>query len=177
MSFFANIDVITLKFATLNQEEGMSLFSTASNRQVNIGLTLLRVIVGAIFVAHGAQKIFVFGFDGVAGAFGQMGIPMAGILGPFVALVELFGGLALIAGLLTRLASLGLLSTMVVAILQVHLKNGFFAPTGIEFPLSLLGSTAMIAITGAGRWSIDSLIGHRKIETVETKKIELRKAA
>jgi len=155
----------------------MSLFSTASNRQVNIGLTLLRVIVGAIFVAHGAQKIFVFGFDGVAGAFGQMGIPMAGILGPFVALVELFGGLALITGLLTRLASLGLLSTMVVAILQVHLKNGFFAPTGIEFPLSLLGSTAMIAITGAGRWSIDSLIGHRKIETVETKKIELRKAA
>ena len=156
----------------------MSLFSNASTRQVNIGLTILRVIVGAIFVAHGAQKIFVFGFDGVAGAFGQMGVPMAGILGPFVALVELFGGLSLITGLLTRLASFGLLSTMVVAILQVHLPNGFFAPKGVEFPLSLLAATTMIAITGAGSWSIDSLIGRRTtIKSVDTKKVELRKAA
>lgn len=156
----------------------MSLFSKASNAQVNLGLTILRVIVGAIFVAHGAQKIFVFGFDGVAGAFGQMGIPMASILGPFVALVELFGGLALITGLLTRLASFGLLSTMVVAILQVHIKNGFFAPTGVEFPLSLLGSTLLLVITGAGSWSIDSLIGSRskQVET-QVKPERLRRAA
>jgi putative oxidoreductase len=156
----------------------MSLFSKASTRQVNIALSILRVIVGAIFVAHGAQKIFVFGFDGVAGAFGQMGIPMAGILGPFVALVELFGGLALITGLLTRLAAFGLLSTMVVAILQVHLPNGFFAPKGVEFPLSLLASTLMLAITGAGKWSIDSLIGSRTSSAApEAAKVELRKAA
>ena len=156
----------------------MSVFSSASERQVNIGLAILRVVVGAIFVAHGGQKIFVFGFDGVAGAFGQMGIPMAGILGPFVALVELFGGLALITGLLTRVASFGLLSTMVVAILQVHLKNGFFAPTGIEFPLSLLGSTALIAFAGAGKFSIDNLISRRGRETAPfTGDVRIRRAA
>jgi putative oxidoreductase len=155
----------------------MSLFSSPSSRQINVGLAILRTIVGAIFVAHGAQKIFVFGFDGVAGAFGQMGIPMAGILGPFVALVELFGGLALITGLLTRVASFGLLSTMVVAILQVHLKNGFFAPTGVEFPLSLLASTAAIAITGAGNFSLDSLVGRVRTSSLPVEKIGLRKAA
>ena len=156
----------------------MSVFSSASERQVNLGLAILRVIVGAIFIAHGGQKIFVFGFDGVAGAFGQMGIPMAGILGPFVALVELFGGLALITGLLTRLASFGLLSTMVVAILQVHLKNGFFAPTGIEFPLSLLGSTALIAIAGAGKFSIDNLIDRRgQGEAATVEEVRIRRAA
>ena len=156
----------------------MSVFNAPSRRQIDIGLAFLRVVVGAIFVAHGGQKLFVFGFDGVAGAFGQMGIPMAGIIGPFVALVEFFGGLALVTGLLTRIASLGLLSTMIVAILKVHLPNGFFAPTGIEFPLSLLGSTAMITLTGAGSLSLDGIIARRvSKKTVQPKRVELRKAA
>jgi putative oxidoreductase len=156
----------------------MSVFSAPSRRQIDIGLAILRVIAGTIFVAHGGQKLFVFGFDGVAGAFSQMGIPMAGIVGPFVALVEFFGGLALVTGLLTRIASLGLLSTMLVAILKVHLPNGFFAPTGIEFPLSLLGSTALIALAGAGSLSLDGIIAGRVTKkTVDPKRVELRKAA
>ncbi len=139
----------------------MSLFKNASERQVNIGLTVLRVVVGIIFMAHGAQKIFVFGFDGVGGAFAQMGIPMAALLGPFVGFVELLGGFALVAGFLTRLASVGLASTMVIAIVVVHLKNGFFNPGGVEFPLSLLGGSILLMLTGAGRWSIDALINRR----------------
>jgi len=156
----------------------MSLFNSASRKQIDTGLAILRLVIGAIFLAHGGQKLFVFGLDGVAGAFGQMGIPMAGILGPFVAFVELLGGLALISGLLTRLASLGLLSTMVVAILKVHLPNGFFAPNGIEFPLALLGGTALLALVGAGSWSIDSLIAKKTVDTESGATVErIRKAA
>ncbi|HVF40578.1 MAG TPA: DoxX family protein [Gemmatimonadaceae bacterium] len=156
----------------------MSVFSTPSARQINIGLTILRLAVGAIFIAHGGQKIFIFGFDGVAGSFAKMGIPMAEVVGPFVALVEFFGGWALIAGLLTRIASLGLASTMAVAILQVHMKQGFFNPGGIEFPMSLLGSTLLLAIAGAGAWSLDALIGRRdKVAEPVAQPAKIRRAA
>jgi putative oxidoreductase len=84
----------------------------------------------------------------------------------------------LITGLLTRLAAAGISSTMIVAILLVHIKNGFFAPTGVEFPLSLLASNIALIVAGAGSWSLDSLIG-RKTSTVtqEIKTTTLRRAA
>jgi putative oxidoreductase len=148
----------------------MHLFAPASNRQLNVALTLLRVVVGAIFIAHGGQKLFVFGLDGVAGGFASMGVPMAGILGPFVAFVEFLGGIALVTGLLTRLASFGLASTMVVAILLVHVKQGFFNPGGVEFPLSLLASTIALVLTGPGGWSLDGLIGRKR--TTESAKVD-----
>jgi putative oxidoreductase len=140
----------------------MSIFRPATPRQLSIGLTVLRVLTGIIFAAHGGQKLFVYGFDGVAGAFGQMGLPMAGVLGPLVALIEFFGGLALVLGAVTRLASLGLAAVMIGAILMVHLPNGFFSPNGFEFPLALLGSALALAATGAGSYSVDGLIASRQ---------------
>jgi putative oxidoreductase len=139
----------------------MLLFNAPSRRQIDTALAVLRVVLGVTFILHGGQKLFVFGFDGVTGAFTQMGIPAPGFFGPFVALVEFFGGIAITLGLLTRLAALGIAATMVVAILTVHLKNGFFAPTGVEFPLSLLGSAIALIVAGAGAFSLDALVGKR----------------
>ena len=139
----------------------MRLAAPASARQLDLGLAILRGATGLIFAAHGAQKLFVYGFGGVTGAFAGMGIPFPGIAGPAVALVEFFGGLALIAGLLTRLASVGLAITMLGAIFMVHLGAGFFGPNGFEFPLALTAAAATLMVTGAGRWSLDTLLAAR----------------
>lgn len=98
----------------------------------------------------------------MSGAFAQMGIPMAGFVGPATGVVELVGGVALIVGLFTRLSGLALALTMLGAIGFVHLAGGFFAPSGIEFPLALLGATSALAVAGAGRYSLDALLARRR---------------
>lgn len=130
--------------------------------RTDTALLVLRVIAGIIMLAHGSQKLFVFGFAGVAHSFAQMGIPAAGFMGPFIGIVEFAGGIGLILGLLTRLSALGLACDMAGAILLVHMKNGFFAPMGFEFPLSLLAAFAAVFFAGAGAWSIDGAIKRRR---------------
>jgi putative oxidoreductase len=132
------------------------------SRRIDIVLAILRVVVGLVFVAHGAQKLFVFGLAGVAGSFGQMGIPAADIVGPLVALLEFFGGLAILFGLLTRLAALGLAMNRLGAVLFVHVRNGFFLPSAFEFAFTLLGANIALLLAGAGRFSLDHLVASRR---------------
>src|SRR5438045_5837418 len=136
----------------------MSLFR-ASSRQLNLGLAVFRIAVATIFIRHGAQKLFVFGFAGVSGAFGQMGVPLPGVMGPLIGLLEFFGGIALAIGLLTRPVALALVCDMLGAILLFQLKNGF---SRYELEFMLLGSSLAIALMGAGRFSVDSLIADRR---------------
>jgi putative oxidoreductase len=140
----------------------MSLFRSPSPRQLSIGLAVLRVAVATIFIRHGYQKLFVFGFAGVTGAFTHMGVPLPGFTGPFIGLLEFFGGIALLLGVLTRVFALGLVCDMLVAILLVQLSRGFSA---FELEFMLLGSSLALVFTGAGSFSVDALIAGRREKT------------
>lgn len=132
------------------------------NARHDVGLAALRVVIGGIFAAHGAQKLFVYGIEGVTGGFAGMGIPMPGVTGPLTGVVELAAGLALVVGLMTRLAGVGLAVIMLGAIGMVHLGAGFWAPNGVEFPLALLAGAATLALAGAGRYSLDTALATRR---------------
>jgi len=136
--------------------------STNYSRRVDTGLLILRIVIGVVFLMHGGQKLFVYGFGGVTGAFTQMGIPAPAITGPLAAVVEFLAGGALVIGLLTRLAAIGLAIDMLGAILFVHHKGGFFLPNGYEFALTLLAANVAIVCAGAGYYSIDRAIADRR---------------
>jgi putative oxidoreductase len=126
------------------------------------GITVLRVIVGIVFLVHGGQKLFVWGFSNVAGFFGQVGIPVPLLTAIVVTLVEFLGGLALLLGLFTRWAAIPLALNMLGPMLTVHLKAGFFLPEGFEFVLTLLAANVALALLGSGEASVDKLLGKSK---------------
>lgn len=126
--------------------------------QVNAALLLIRIVLGAIFIAHGMQKVFVYGMGGVGSAFAELGIPAATLLGPAVSVVELVGGGAILAGAFTRLAGAGIAATMLGAMYFAHLPAGFFAPDGIEFTLMLFAGASALVVMGAGTWSVDAVL-------------------
>lgn len=121
------------------------------------GLVVLRVVVGLVFLIHGGQKLFMFGFGGTAGFLGSIGVPLPMVAAIVVIAVEFLGGLALILGFWTRYVSALLAVNMLVALITVHWPAGFFVSNGgYEFVLTLLAASAFFALTGPGSWSLDA---------------------
>lgn len=122
----------------------------------------LRIPVGVIFLAHGAQKLFGwfggYGLEGTAKWMDSIGLSPGVPLTLLAGGAEFFGGIALLLGLLVRPAAAALGFTMLVAIFSVHISKGLFMSNGgYEFGLALLAVSVALFVSGAGRWSVDSV--------------------
>ena len=143
----------------------MNVFAaTPSSGQLGVGLLLLRLALGAVFIMHGGQKLFQAGFAGTTEMMSQMGVPAPGIVGPLLSIAEPLAGVALILGFLTRLAGLVIAIDMICAIFLVHLPNGFFVPMGIEFVMMNAAAGLTLAFLGAGPYSIDYNLQQRRLQ-------------
>ena len=128
--------------------------------QKRAALAVLRVGIGIVFMMHGYQKLFIMGHAGVTGFFGSLGIPMPGASAWLVSCLEFGGGILLIVGAFVRPIALMLAFDMLVAILTLHIKNGFFMgeKPGVEFVMTLMVGAIAIVIGGSGSFSVDDEI-------------------
>ncbi|MGO1319530.1 MAG: DoxX family protein [Galactobacter sp.] len=137
--------------------------STArANTQINLALTIIRIAIGAAFMVHGTQKVFEWGIGGTSDSFEAMGVPLASVVGPVVAFLELIGGAAIILGLFTRIIAALLVVDMVGAAFSVHLEQGFFVSEGGYELVMLLGAGALALVAaGPGAWAVDKFFSRK----------------
>ncbi|MFC7344993.1 DoxX family protein [Saccharopolyspora griseoalba] len=132
----------------------------SSNAVRDLLVLVGRVVIGAVFVAHGLQKFLVWGISGTASSFGQMGIPLPGVSAWVAALVETLGGAALVVGAALPVAGVLLALNMIGALVLYHLPHGFFASDadgGIEYVLVLAAAALALGFRG-GAYALDNLL-------------------
>ena len=144
----------------------MTLLQKILNSKAGAAALILRVPVGLILAAHGAQKLFAwfggYGLEGTGQWMASIGLEPGYWLALMAGSAEFFGGIALALGLLTRPAAVVTAFTMLIAIFSVHINNGLFmANNGYEYALTLLVATAALAVQGAGSFSVDSVIAKK----------------
>jgi putative oxidoreductase len=130
---------------------------------LNLGLLLIRLVIGILFIGHGAQKLFGwfggYGLKGTGGWFDSIGMKPGVTMALFAGLAELIGGILFALGLLTPLAGIMIAGTMVMAIVKVHFSNGLWATSnGYEYNLTLLAVAIGVALTGPGLYSFDAFL-------------------
>lgn len=134
--------------------------------QAGLAALILRVPVGIILIAHGAQKLFGwfggYGLEGTGQWMASIGLEPGYLMALMAGSAEFFGGIALVLGLLTRPAALVVAFTMVVAIVTTHLSNGLFmSNNGYEYALTLLAASLALMIQGGGSLSADKQLSTR----------------
>jgi putative oxidoreductase len=139
-----------------------SLVTGNDPRLRGTGLALLRIILGIVFFAHGYLKFFKMGMDGVVGFFTSLGIPAPEVAAWGVTMLEMVGGLALILGLFTPVLGVLFAIEMAGVIYFAKRGEGFFAPKGYEFELTLLVASLALALTGPGAAALGNLIGRNR---------------
>jgi len=128
----------------------------------SLALLIARLGLGIVFVAHGWQKFDEMGVKAVGAGFTKMGVPAPEISAYFATFVELVGGAALLIGAFTAVAGLLLTIDMLGALLIVHLENGVFVTEGgYELVVALAVGSLLLAVFGAGKYSVDRLLGKR----------------
>lgn len=152
---------------TLNAPFGSSsLAQRLMSTSQSWGPTALRVPVGIIFAAHGAQKLFGwlggYGLEGTGQWMASIGLAPGYLMALLAGGAEFFGGLALVVGLLVRPAAASLAFAMLVAIFSVHIDKGLFmANNGYEYGLALFAASLSLLLSGAGRASVDALLADK----------------
>ncbi len=131
---------------------------------MNLGLLILRLVVGLLFVGHGAQKLFGVwgghGLRGTAGFFEQIGLRPGHLHATAAGLLEFGGGALLALGLFTPFASAALIAVMTAAVITVHFTKGLWSTGGgYEYNLVLAAAAFALAAIGAGVWSLDNAFG------------------
>jgi putative oxidoreductase len=140
-----------------------SLIQKITNTTSGIASTILRIPVGLILMAHGAQKLFGafggYGLEGTGQWMASIGLEPGYLMALLAGSAEFFGGLALVIGLLVRPASAVVAFTMLMAIFSVHISNGLFmANNGYEYALTLLVVAVSLVFSGAGSFSVDKAL-------------------
>ncbi|WP_286230378.1 DoxX family protein [Neobacillus mesonae] len=130
---------------------------------INLGLLIIRLVIGVLFIGHGAQKLFGwfggYGLKGTGGWFESIGMKPGVTMALFAGLAELIGGILFVLGLLTPLAGIMIAGTMVMAIVKVHAANGLWATSnGYEYNLTLLAVAIGIALIGPGQYALDAFL-------------------
>jgi putative oxidoreductase len=138
---------------------------------IDIGILIVRIVIGLSFIGHGTQKLFGwFGGGGLSGTekmMAKMDVAPTKLWAIVVGLSEALGGLGLLVGFLTPLAAAAVVGVMLIAVVKVHWQNGFWnTKRGIEFPLLNLGVALMLGLTGPGMISLDALFGFRYSDAV-----------